>query len=298
MEDIYITASISRQGHYKALERERTWEDKIVFYTNFIYEVRSIHPGMGLRAIYEQHQPEEIGRDAFIALGLSQGFRLRAISNPKRTTYSIKTTRYKNLLVNKKVTGINQVWVSDLFYFQISEKHYYVVLIMDVYSRRIVGYNAADNMRAENTVKALQMALKNRVTKDYKNQLVHHSDRGSQYFSNIYTDLLEDRNIRISMCQNVLENAHCERANGTIKNTYLARKNIRNFPQLKTKLRASIWAYNFDRHHTSLQPRMTPVDFETYIKELPTKKRPKMSIFTYANQISDNPRQLEFDFGY
>jgi len=297
MEDVYITAEISRQGHFRALERERNWEVKRDLYSRFIYSVREVHPGMGLRSIYTQHQPEEIGRDAFIALGLSEGFRLRSVSNPTKTTYSVKSARYKNLLVGKTVTDINQVWVSDLFYFQIGEKHFYVVLIMDVYSRRIIGYNAADNMRAENTVKALQMALKNRGIKDYKNQLIHHSDRGSQYISDTYTDLLESRNIRISMCKNVLENSHCERANGTIKNDYLARKNITNFPQLKRELDKSVWAYNFDRHHQGLSPRKSPVDFETYIKELSIENRPKLSIFTYSNQISDNYGQIQIDFG-
>ena len=183
MEDVYILAEISRQGHFQSLKREREWEDKRQLYSRFIYSVRELHPGMGLRAIYRQHQPEGIGRDAFIALGLSEGFRLRNVSNPTKTTYSVKSARYKNLLIDKKLTAVNQVWVSDLFYFQIGENHYYVVLIMDVYSRRILGYNAADNMRAENTVKALQMALKSRDVLDYKNRLIHHSDRGSQYIS-------------------------------------------------------------------------------------------------------------------
>lgn len=293
---MYITGKISRQGHFQALQREQEWEVKRELYIRFIYSVREVHPGMGLRAIYNQHQPAGIGRDAFIALGLSEGFRLRSISNPTKTTYSVKSTRYKNLLVGKKVTDINQVWVSDLFYFQIGEKHHYIVLIMDVYSRRIVGYNAADNMRAENTLKALQMALKSRGLKDYENQLIHHSDRGSQYVSDLYTSMLEKYKIRISMCANVLENSHSERANGTIKNDYLARKNIRSFSQLKRELDKSIWAYNFDRHHQSL-PKMSPVNFEIYIKGLEAKNRPKLSIFTYSNQISENPGQLKLDFG-
>lgn len=296
MEDVYITAEISRQGHFQAIEREHNWQVKRELYSRFIYSVREVHPGMGLRAIYMQHRPEGIGRDAFIALGLSEGFRLRSVSNPTRTTYSVKSSRYKNLLVNKRVTDVNQVWVSDLFYFQVVSKHYYVVLIMDVYSRRIVGYDVADNMRAENTVKALRMALKMRGIKDYKSQLIHHSDRGSQYVSNMYTELLESYKICISMCANVLENAHCERANGTIKNDYLARKNIRNFPQLKKELNKSIWAYNFDRHHQSL-PRMSPVNFETNFKELDAKKRPFVDIFTYSNQNSENNGQMQLDFG-
>ena len=89
---------------------------------------------------------------------------------------------------------------------------------MDVYSRRIVGYSVADHMRAEQNIRALQMALDLRGVKDYDQKLIHHSDKGSQYISDDYTELLNDFGIEISMCNIVYENAHIERVNGIIKN--------------------------------------------------------------------------------
>jgi transposase InsO family protein len=182
--------------------------------------------------------------------------------------------------------------VSDLFYFPLQGQHFYVVLIMDAYSRRIIGYSAADNMRAHNNIFALNMALTLRGVKKYAKQLIHHSDRGSQYISDDYTNLLDTYEIQISMCTDVLENAHCERANGTIKNEYLNRWPIANFNQLKSRLDMAVRNYN-NRLHRSLN--MTPVEFETYVKELEFKNRPILEVFT-INKSLNNPNQMEFDF--
>lgn len=294
MNDLYGLCGISRQGHAKAVRREAVLKERDYLYVNFIHEIRQHHPGMGLRKMYEQFKPEHIGRDAFIALGLREGLRLRIMSNPVRTTHSVKNNRYFNLLGGKSFTDVNQVWSSDIFYFQIGVKHYYVVLIMDVYSRRIIGYSAANNMRAENNVNALQMALTLRGIRDYKGQLIHHSDRGSQYICNDYTELLEDYGIQISMCRDVLENAHIERANGRIKNDYLSRWPITKPHTLPKWLQKAVEGYN-NCIHSSIGNK-TPIQFESYVKELSLEKRPKMEIFVKYNQISENPNQLAFDF--
>ena len=244
---------------------------------------------MGLRKMYEQFQPEGIGRDAFISLGLQEGFRLRSIANPVRTTKSIKSNRYYNLLGGKRFTGVNQIWSSDIFYFPFNGAHHYVVLIMDVYSRRIIGYNIADNMRAENNVKALQMALSLRGVSDYKKQLIHHSDRGSQYIAELYTGLLDDYNIEISMCNDVLENAHMERANGTIKNEYLNRWEIQSEKELSRRLNAACEGYN-NRAHKSLSKK-TPIEFELELKETPENKRVVLEVFT-VEKSTHNQNQI------
>ena len=292
MKHLYSIMGVSKQGHWEAIRREQNQKAKEPFYIGFIEDIREMHPGMGLRKVYNQFQPEGIGRDAFIALGLRTGYRLRVIEVPHKTTYSVKSARYDNLLVGKEFTDVNQLWVSDLFYFPLGGQHYYVVLIMDVYSRRIIGYSAADNMRAGNNIAALSMALNLRGMDQYDNQLIHHSDRGSQYISDDYTELLESYGIQISMCTDVLENAHCERANGTIKNEYLKRWTIKNFYQLKKRVRMAVENYN-NRLHDSL--KMTPNDFETYVKELNINKRPIMEIFT-LNKRLDNLMQLSFNF--
>lgn len=294
MNDLYGMCGISRQAHAKAVKRELALKQRDYLYVNFMHEIRRHHPGMGLRKMYEQFNPEGIGRDSFIALGLQEGLRLRSYANPVRTTYSVKSNRYRNLLGGKWFTGVNQVWSSDIFYFQIGEKHHYVVLIMDIYSRRIVGYSAADNMRAENNIKALQMALTLRGIRDYKGQLIHHSDRGSQYISNDYTCLLEDYGIQISMCTDVLENAHIERANGRIKNDYLRRWPVKTPARLTYWLKKAVEGYNNCLH--SKIDKMTPMQYESHLKQLEEKERFKMKIFVINNQNSDDPNQLKLGF--
>jgi len=254
---------------------------------------------MGLRTIYERYEPEGIGRDAFIALGLRNGYRLQTAHKTIRTTFSVKSSRYGNLLQGKRFTNVNQIWTSDITYFKLGEQTYYIVLIMDVYSRRIVGWSVANNMRAENNMAALQMALNLRGIKDYHNELIHHSDKGGQYIFNDYTDLLNAYGIRISMCNIVYENAHIERVNGTIKNQYLYRWSITNFTQLCKKLADAVWAYNYDKPHKAHLKfgHLTPVEFEEYLKELPVEKRPELIIYTNS-QINDKKDsfQLEFNF--
>lgn len=293
MNQIYAQFGISKQAHSAAIGRIKQASDKELLYVGFILQIRQIHPGMGLRLIYEQFNPEGIGRDAFISLGLNNGFRLRVVPNPIITTRSGAYCPHPNLIVDMKLTAVNQLWVSDLFYFHLNGKHYYVVLIMDVYSRRIVGYNAANNMRAEQNVKALNMALQLRGIKKYNQKLIHHSDRGGQYISEAYTSLLADYGIQISMCTNVLDNSYMERVNGTIKNSYLKLWPIENELQLTTQyIHKAVDGYN-NRQHQSLGKK-TPIEFETYVKELSEKEVPELRVFTVSNskQNSDNSNQL------
>jgi transposase InsO family protein len=290
MNALYALNGISKQGHFDALQRAIHIELKEPCYVGFIASIRDLHPGMGLRKVYEQFSPEGIGRDAFISLGLRAGYRLKSLlDKPHRTTFSVKSNRFTNLLGGKWFTDVNQVWVSDLFYFPLNDKHYYVVLIMDVYSRKIVGYSVADNMRAENNINALQAALTLRGINDYKKELIHHSDRGSQYVSDDYTNLLDDYGIAISMCIDVLENAHSERANGTIKNEYLSRWSITDFAELKIKVKLAIDNYN-NRLHWSIGA--TPNNYEIALKEMPIESKTKMEIFT-INKAKINSSQIE-----
>jgi len=296
MKEIYVLCGIRKQSHYKAVRSERATIEKEPLYVGFILQVREIHPGMGLRTIYERYEPEGIGRDAFIELGLRNGFRLKAAHKSVRTTFSVESRRYHNLLDGKRFRGVNQVWTSDITYFKIGERTYYIVLVMDVYSRRIIGYSVADNMRAEQNVKALQMALDTRGLDHYNDGLIHHSDKGGQYISNDYTDLLGDFGIQISMCDIVYENAHIERVNGTIKNQYLHRWKINSYMQLSKKLEDAVRAYNFEKPHSKLG-KLSPVEFEESLKELAFEKREELIIYTHS-QNGDNPLdlQLVFDF--
>lgn len=292
MNALYLLVGISRQGHLQSVRHMEEEMAKEPFFIGFITEIREIHPGMGLRTMYEQFMPVGIGRDAFIALGIREGYRLRVAENPQITTRSIKNRRYPNLLEGQWFTGVNQLWSSDLFYFPLNDRHYYGVLILDVYSRRIVGWSMSENMRAENNLLALSRALALRGVETYQDQLIHHSDRGSQYVSDDYTNALKTNGIKISMCREVLENAHIERANGTIKNDYLRRWKIKTEAQLFERMEMAVNNYN-NRRHQSL--KMTPIEFETYVNELSDEHKPKMEVFTYKQNVQ-NPFQLQFMF--
>jgi putative transposase len=292
MQLMYCIANISRQGHFEAIKQERILTEKEPFFVGMMEEIRADHPGMGLRKMHEQFAPEGMGRDAWISLGLSAGFRLNEVLNHQKTTIAIKHHKYSNLLVGKQFTDVNQIWVSDIFYFPLNGKHYYGILIMDVYSRKIIGYSIAENMRAENNVKALTMALLNRGITNYSYKLIHHSDRGSQYISNDYTNLLDDYKIQISVCADVLENAHCERVNGTIKNQYLKLWNIKTEQELYAYMDKAVNNYN-NRKHDSLGT--TPNNYEDQLKTIPENKRKKLSIFT-INKNDLNPLQTELIF--
>lgn len=294
MKDLFRCCNISRQAHHQALIREQKWVDIEYLIVGLILQTREVHPGMGLRIIYDILKPNGLGRDAFISIGFAYGFRLITFKNPIKTTFSSPYSRYKNLLVDKKLDDINQLWTSDITYYNLGGIFYYIVLIMDVYSRKIVGYSVADNMRADNNCQALEMAFKTRKQSEFPN-LIHHSDRGGQYVSDDYTNMLTKAGIKISMCNEVHENAHIERINGTIKNQYLRYWNITRFEELECRLKRTIDAYNNGKPHSSLL-KMTPDSFEQYIKELEVEKRPKLPIWTTNETKNINPNQCIIQF--
>ena len=281
-----LVVGLTRQAHYQAVQRSLKEKEKAVLYVRMMAQARQVHPGMGLRTMYEMLHPEGIGRDAFIALGLQEGFRLKSIEKQTRTTYSVKSNRYSNLLEELEFTGINQLWASDITYFFCLDKFFYIVFIMDVYSRRIIGYSIADNMRAENNLASLKRALQLRGIQNYEQSLIHHSDKGAQYVSDEYTALLEHYGIRISMCNEVYENTHIERINDTIKNQYLKRMEIKSWQELKGKLEEAITAYNETRPHQSLN-MMPPIAYEKHLEMMAQEKRNKMKIYTVKTNKED-----------
>jgi len=104
--------------------------------------------------------------------------------------------KHPNLLKSLRITRPKQVFVSDITYLESKEGVHYLSLVTDASSRKIMGYHLSDDMKAESVVKALQSAVKNRVT---ANALVHHSDRGLQYCSDLYQKELKQHSIQASM---------------------------------------------------------------------------------------------------
>jgi putative transposase len=154
------------------------------------------------------------------------------------------------------LTGINQVWQTDITYFISTDgKVFYIVFIVDVYSRKIIAWSANYHMQARANITCLQLAITSRnITEGSK--LIHHSDHGSQYGDKDYIALLKSKQIRISMCKEAWQNAYSERINGTLKNAYLYSWNIQNLSDLRAAVRKAVHAYNSEKPHRSLPGRM------------------------------------------
>ena len=240
--------------------------------------IRVKHPKMGLKKMYLMISDPPVGRDLFVEIGMKRQLGVSLPKSQHRTTYSVKSNRYSNLVVDLKLDDINQVWSTDITYFRMGDVFYYIDLIMDVYSRRIIGFCASKTLVATFCVKALDMAIKERGKANIK-QTIHHSDKGVQYIFNGYTNKLEENNIQISMCNIVYENAHIERINGIAKNEYLAHLSINAFKELETQLRKFVKLYNVERPHWSLKG-LSPVQFEERLNTLPKCQRTKMIIYT------------------
>ncbi|MFH7012614.1 IS3 family transposase, partial [Flavobacterium sp. FlaQc-52] len=143
---------------------------------------------------------------------------------------------------------------SDITYWKIKDDFLYISFITDAYSKKIVGYHLGDSLQTSETIQALEMAISSNANEKKGLELIHHSDRGTQYCSNEYIKLLENNNIGISMTENgdPLENAIAERVNGIIKEEYLNDYQVDNLEEAKELLKAVIQLYNNERPHMSI----------------------------------------------
>jgi len=199
----------------------------------------------------------KIGRDALFDLLSAHKLLVRKRKRRVATTWSYHwLKKYPNLIKNWSPQMPEQLWVADITYVPTSKSFLYLSLVTDAYSHKIMGYYISDNLEAVHTTKALEMALTS-ITKI--NQLIHHSDRGLQYCSSEYVELLKANNIQISMTENgdPLENPIAERINGIIKNEYLKYHTITNQSNAMQLLQRIVCKYNEQRPHQSIN-MLTP----------------------------------------
>ncbi len=216
---------------------------------------------MGCRKLYELLQPFllehqiKMGRDRLFNVLSANYLLVRRRKKQTITTNSFhRFKKYPNLIRNLIPTSSNQLWVSDITYWRIKNGFLYISFITDAYSKKIVGYHLGDSLQTSETIQALEMAISTISNEKKELELIHHSDRGTQYCSNEYVKLLENSNIGISMTENgdPLENAIAERVNGIIKEEYLNDYQVDNLEEAKELLDAVIQLYNNERPHMSI----------------------------------------------
>lgn len=272
LNQLYSSIGITKQAVHQYARRQKDFDAKVAQVVVEADELREDFPGCGVEKMYDILQPDFIGRDRFVETMMSLGYRLKLKKNYRRTTIASKLY-YPNLIKGMQVNKPNTIWQSDITYIPIEGKHYYAVFIIDVYTKKIVGYNVSDHMRASANVRALKMALK-----ENQEPKIHHSDRGSQYTYKGYTDLLEQNGIKISMALSAQDNAYAERINRTIKNDYIERWKPKSFSELKRMIKRAVINYNHVRTHNAIQ-KMTPIAFEKHCSLLARLQRTTMTIF-------------------
>lgn len=250
---------LTRQAYYQSKNRveKDLIEQEILL--DKIGDIRKDHKRLGGRKLFFKletfmHEHNiKMGRDAFFDLLRDNKLLVKQRKSHHVTTNSNHwMKKYPHLIKDIEPIGPNHVWVSDITYWKTKGGHYYISFITDAYSRKIVGYHVADTMEAIESATALKMAIK--TLKINAKGLIHHSDRGSQYCSSMYVNILKKEGIKISMTENgdPLENAIAERINGIIKGEYLFDYLIKTLLNAKEVLKSVVKLYNEDRPHSSI----------------------------------------------
>jgi transposase InsO family protein len=252
---------ITRQAYYEAeISATNTSIADMVILT-LVKEFRADMPLLGTRKLYYLLTPElqkhgiKVGRDQLFNLLRFHGLLIRRRGRIARTTDSNHwLKKYPNLIIGLQIDGPNQLWINDITYIRIIGAFNYLSLVTDAYSRKIIGYCLYETLEAEGCILALTMAIDSRskVPNGYKT--IHHSDRGVQYCSAEYVDILIHANIAISMTQSgsPYENAIAERVNGTVKNEFNPNIIYNSHNHAKRSIKKIVDIYNSKRPHLSL----------------------------------------------
>jgi putative transposase len=257
----------SRAAWYKKKQTVCSKEADELIVVEHVKRLRKLMPRLGGRKLLTKlHEAGvRIGRDDLFSVLRANNLLVR-----RRRTTRVNTTqsshwlrKYPNLIVGFQPKSPNELWVSDITYLQIDEGYAYLFLVTDAYSKLVLGYCVADNLHTSNAVSALRQAL-NQRPKYHDKILVHHSDRGLQYCSGSYVDLLKKHSIAISMTQDgdPLENAIAERVNGILKDEWFYDIAPQSFEETQKTVDRVIRIYNNHRPHLSLN-MLTPKQAHT-----------------------------------
>lgn len=239
----------------KRLQSEVMVQDIVLHY---VQQIRATLPRLGTRKLHYKLEPLlkdhdiKVGRDYLFDLLEAHKMLIRQRRRKVVTTNPLAWMRkFPNLIKDLVVTRPEHVWVSDITYIRLINQWGYLSLVTDVYSRRIMGYAFRTDLKAQGCADALQMALDARAYRHL--ELIHHSDKGSQYGSDLYLKLLRDHEIAISVTQkrDPYENALAERVNGILKNEFNLYECNMGFKAAVQRVADCIKIYNEQRPHSS-----------------------------------------------
>jgi transposase InsO family protein len=250
--------SLKRDAFYKYRKRYTVQKKIEKTVIELVHKSRQTLPREGTRKLMKslkndfQKNNLKIGRDQLFNILRKNELLIRRKKYSSRTTNSYhRFYKYNNTIKNVNINRPNQVWAADITYIRTINGFCYLALITDMYSRKIVGHDLSDSLELSGCIRALKKALYH--NKDLKN-LTHHSDRGIQYCSNVYTQILKRKKIDISMTEenHCYENALAERVNGILKDEFYLDQTFASVVQAKRATKNAIKLYNSKRLHLSL----------------------------------------------
>lgn len=254
-----------------------------------VLSIRRQMPRIGTRKLYyllkNQFKEEGIavGRDKLFSILRDEQL---LITRKKRYT---KTTdskhwmrRYPDLVKGLTLERPEQLWVADITYLSLKSGFVYLHLVTDAYSKQIMGHAVSDDLAAVSTIEVLRMALAKRK---YNDGLVHHSDRGLQYCSSGYIDLLTKNDVAVSMTQNgsPYDNAVAERVNGILKDEFGLDGMFADITEARRQTSEAVALYNQERPHLSCH-MLTPQQ---------THDQTALKIKTWARKIPGNNKSRD-----
>ena len=247
---------VNRQVYYRRIRAVKRRKSRAIQVIELVESIRLQMPKIGTRKLYFILEDElkrlNVGRDMLFRILKANHMLIQAKRRYHITTNSHHRFRkHKNLVENVVPEKPEQIWVSDITYVGNRQNPMYLALVTDAYSKQIMGHDLSNSLDVSGSLRALKMAVKKRK---YKNNIVtHHSDRGLQYCSNEYQDLLKCSKMYCSMTESYdpYANAVAERVNGILKEEFIGYKNKHSLETMDALVKNSIYIYNEKRPHFS-----------------------------------------------
>jgi transposase InsO family protein len=275
----------TRQAFYDQSWRSSDEQLQEAFVIDKVKTIRSYIEGIGGIQLYNMVKADlklhdiAIGRDRFYEFLRKHDLLLK-----RKKRYTITTNsnhpyyKWPDLAEHIVVSGIEQLWVSDITYLRTENGFAYLSLITDAYSRKIIGYHVSQHLKAQGCIIALNKAIGSLQDNKENRKLIHHSDRGIQYCCGPYVTILQNNHIRISMTQSgsPYDNAIAERINGILKHQVGLKQVFKNYASTVTAVCSAIDAYNCLRPHMSvsnLTPQQAHLSTQPLIKKWKNKRK-------------------------